>query len=126
MACLRQSGIVPVNKDSLTISEIQSIKKSIFWTNMEVGKGSRVQDFTGDDNTMLRTSSVVKEWKWVSCEPLKETSLKVWHVSDEKAVLILFILDVKNSINKLGKVFKGTLSGRMEDFFLLQKLETSP
>ena len=93
--------MVTDDNESFTMAEIHSIKKSIFWTNMEVGKGSRVHDFTGDDIIILNTSLVVKVWKCVSLEPWKEISLKVWHESCEKVVLILVILDVKNSIKNL-------------------------
>ena len=118
--------MAPDDNESFTMAEINSIKKSIFWTNMEVGKGSRVHDFTGDDIIILNTSLVVKVWKFVSLEPWKEISLKVWHESCEKVVLILVILDVKNSINKFGKFFRGTLFGKIELLFLLQKWDTNP
>ena len=64
---------------------------------MEVGRGSRVHDFTGDDIIILNTSFVVKVLKCVSFEPRKAISLKVWHVSCKNVVLILVILDVKKS-----------------------------
>ena len=57
MACFKQAGMIPEHSDSFTMHEIQSVKKSKFFTNNDVGIGSSEQLLIGDDKTMFLTSS---------------------------------------------------------------------